>query len=531
MPSDARILIVDDEPKICSMLEVALRRDGYTVHTFADAAAALEQFRAEHYDLVISDLRMPGISGFELIRQIKEARRDTVVLAMTGHATMDTAVQAIREGADDYVTKPLEINALRRVVESSLQNQSLLVHAQEQPRPATEAPGAADAPLAHAPTPAAQPAAPEPTPPPELAQANYELQQRVAELVAVQEIAQAVTGELRLDRMLETCLASVAGATGAHVVSILLAEPDGKHLVVRARHGRNGARAVGERCRIGHSVAGWVAQHRMPLLIADIGEQPGFRALARAEGYRTGSFVAVPLLLHDRLLGVLCATDKGGAEPFDGHDLRLLEGAAAQIAVAVENARLYETLQSNAYNALRALAESFEAKDGFARGHSARVADTAARTAEHLGLPQAEIDTLRQAAYVHDIGKLAVSDTIFARPGALTDDEFAAVQEHPVRGERILDALGFLDAACPIVRHHHERWDGRGYPDGLQGRAIGPLARILTLADAYDAMTSARPHRPAKSRDEAFAEIARCAGAQFDPALIDPFRQAVVALS
>jgi len=521
MPSDARILVVDDEPKICTMLEAALGRGHYTVHTCLDAAAALERFGTQPYDLVICDLRMPGVDGFELIRRLKGLRGDTIVLAVTGRATVDSAVQAIRHGADDYLTKPLEIHALRRIVDSSLANRQLLAHAHD-------AAAAAEA------TPASHPPAPAPGSPSaahEVLEANISLERRVAELVATQEVAQTVAAELHLDRLLETSLGAIRGATGARVVSILLLDPREGCLVVRARHGRNGTRAVGERRRIGEGVAGWVAQHRVPLLIPDVDEQPAFRSLARGEGYHTGSFVAVPLLVGERLLGVLCAADRGDGGSFDERDLRLMLGAAPHVAIAIENAQLHETIQHNAYRALRALAESFEARDGYARGHAARVADAAARTAQQLGLSADEIHTLRQAAHLHDIGKLAVSDTILSRPGQLTDDERATVQEHPVRGARVLATTGFLQAICPVVRHHHERWDGGGYPDGLAGRAIDPLTRVLSVADAYDAMISPRPHRQARSRDEALAELARCAGSQFDPGLIEPFARAVAGVS
>jgi HD-GYP domain-containing protein (c-di-GMP phosphodiesterase class II) len=338
-------------------------------------------------------------------------------------------------------------------------------------------------------------------------------------------------GELRLERLLETCLASVASATGARSVSILLYDADEECLVVRARRGRDRRRIVGERCALGEGIAGWIAQHRVPLLIQRLEEQPVFRAMARNDGYESDSFAAVPLAWQERLLGVLCATDKAEGRSFDERDLRLLLGVATQIAIAIENARQHESLQQHAFDALRSLADSFEVKGGFARGHSERVATYATRTARELGLSTDEIETLRQAARLHDIGKVAISETLLGRSGPLSDNEFALVREHPLRSERILQSLGFLDAARPIVRHHHERWDGKGYPDSLKGREIDPMTRILTMADAFDAMTTPRPYRGTLSRAEAFAELAQCAGAQFDPRLVEPFRRAVAGLA
>jgi len=545
MPSKPRILVVDDEHNICSMLEAALERDGYQVDTCCDVPAALDRLSAEPYDLVITDLLMPGVDGFELIRQIKAARQDTFVLAMTGRTTVETSLQALQEGADDCVTKPIEIDALRKIVASSLENQDLLVHAQSlaaAERPAVgsrqsavgtrhSAVGTRHLTLDTRHAAAGEADGARPSAAQDLIDANDGLGRRVKELTDLQELTQTICGELRLDRLLDLCLDAVSNATGARVVSILLVDPGEECLVVRARHGRNGERVVGERRGIGDGVAGWVAENRVPLLVGDVDKQPGFRALTRGEGYHTGSFVAAPLVHPDRLVGVLCATDKRDGGAFDERDLRVVLGLAPHAAIAIENARLFEAVQGNAYRALRALVESFEAKDGYSRGHSARAAATAARVAQDMGLANGEIETLRQAALLHDIGKLGVSDAILARTAPLSDDEYEAVKEHPARGEAVLQAAGFLDGVAPIVRRHHERWDGLGYPDGLEGRAIDPLTRILTVADAYDAMISPRPHRPAHTAEEALAELATCAGTQFDPSVIEPFRRVVAGTS
>jgi HD-GYP domain-containing protein (c-di-GMP phosphodiesterase class II) len=227
----------------------------------------------------------------------------------------------------------------------------------------------------------------------------------------------------------------------------------------------------------------------------------------------------------------VCCAEKAGGQAFDERDLRRLVSLAPHLAVAIENARFHEALQSSAFSALCTLAESVEARDGYMRGHAQRVADYATRAARELGLSPEAIHTLGQAARVHDIGRAAVSDTILGRSGPLTDEERAIVREHPLRGQRILQSLGFLEAALPIVRHHHERWDGKGYPDGLAGRGIDRLTRILTMADVFDAMTSPRPHRQAKSRDDALVELAGHAGAQFDPNLVEPFQRAVAGMA
>ena len=349
----------------------------------------------------------------------------------------------------------------------------------------------------------------------------------MAELLTVQEISRALAAELDPERLLATCLDQVAGATGAGSLAILTVDDDPGTLVVRARHGRGRRYLIGERRALGEGIAGWVAEHRVPLLVPSLDDQPSFQEVARADGYSGGTLLAVPLELRRRLLGVLNASEKRGGQCFDENDLRLLIALSDPIAIAIENARLYRTAQEDSLAVLRALTESVEARDGYLRGHAGRVADYATRAARELGLCAGEIRTLRRAALVHDIGRAGLSDSAIGRAGPLTEAERAALEQHPAAGERVLEGLGFLAPACPLVRHHHERWDGGGYPDGLAGREIEPLTRILTLADAYDAMTTERPHRRAKSSAEAMAEMAGLAGSQFDPSFVGPFGRAV----
>ncbi|MDH7488704.1 MAG: response regulator [Anaerolineae bacterium] len=166
-----------------------------------------------------------------------------------------------------------------------------------------------------------------------------------------------------------------------------------------------------------------------------------------------------------------------------------------------------------------ALANSLEAKDPYTVGHSQRVADLAERVARAPGLPERDILHIRMAGLLHDIGKIGISEAVINKPGPLTPTEYAHIQAHPLISERILVPVAELNGALRMIRNHHERWDGSGYPDGLKELEIPLGARILALADAYDAMTSQRPYRPALPREVALREIERGAGRHFDPSL------------
>jgi putative nucleotidyltransferase with HDIG domain len=172
---------------------------------------------------------------------------------------------------------------------------------------------------------------------------------------------------------------------------------------------------------------------------------------------------------------------------------------------------------------LSMLTRAIEARDPYTQGHSARVTALAEEVARRLGWSSDQLATLRIGGPLHDIGKLAVSDEVLCKEGRLDDAEFAQIQEHPKIGARILLRMAALREAIPYVLYHHERWDGCGYPSGKAGEEIPVEARVLAVADAFDAMTSDRPYRRALSREEALAEVERCAGTQFDPKIARVF--------
>jgi len=176
---------------------------------------------------------------------------------------------------------------------------------------------------------------------------------------------------------------------------------------------------------------------------------------------------------------------------------------------------------------VEALAATVDAKDAYTRGHSGRVSGYAAAIASALDLPDADIARIRQAGLLHDVGKIGVPDAILLKPGALSDEEFAVIKEHPAIGERILQGLPFLAEILPAVRHHHERWDGRGYPDGLVGAAIPSDAAILAVADSLDAMTSSRTYRQALPVAEAIRRVREDVGARYDPRVVAAFDRAL----
>jgi putative nucleotidyltransferase with HDIG domain len=204
-------------------------------------------------------------------------------------------------------------------------------------------------------------------------------------------------------------------------------------------------------------------------------------------------------------------------------DAELLAAFAAQTAVALENASLGRQLEQAFQASVASLIVTLEAKHKYTEGHSMRVAEYAQGISVTLGLSVLAHEQVRTAALLHDLGKVGIRDEVLDKPGDLTAAEWAAMREHPQLGARILGSLGFLTEEARIVRHHHERLDGSGYPDGLTGEAIPLAARIIGVADAFDAMRSARSYRRELSETAAIDELRRGAGTQFDPDAVEAF--------
>lgn len=237
--------------------------------------------------------------------------------------------------------------------------------------------------------------------------------------------------------------------------------------------------------------------------------------------------IIVPLKPRDTLLGVIQLCNKKGSNSFSYEDLDLLKILGSQIAFVIQNSELFNNLEKAYLDTLSALTNAIDAKDSYTRGHSDRVTDLSVRLAKEAKLENSELEKIRLAGMLHDIGKIGIPESILNKPGRLDDQEFEVIKSHPVLGVSILGSVEFLQNVVPIIKYHHERYDGKGYPDKLKGNDIPYLARIVSIADTYDAMTTNRPYRKALTTEESLREIERCKGTQFDPELADLFIQMI----
>lgn len=274
----------------------------------------------------------------------------------------------------------------------------------------------------------------------------------------------------------------------------------------------------------GEGIAGWVAEHGEPLHVAEVSKDERFaKKVDQILGFITRSILAVPLKIEDKLIGVTEVVNKKGGREFSPEDIKLLELLSTAGALAIQKARLYQDLSDLFISAVRAIADAIEAKDPYTRGHCERMRRFSLIIAEGLNLPEKEKKDLELAALLHDVGKIGVPETILLKDGKPTADEWEIIRKHPIIGVEILKEIKQLHSVLPGVKYHHERYDGKGYPDGLAGENIPLIARILAVTDSYDAMTSNRPYRKALPEAIAQEELLRLKGQQFDPQCVDIF--------
>lgn len=245
---------------------------------------------------------------------------------------------------------------------------------------------------------------------------------------------------------------------------------------------------------------------------------------AAAFGVEHAQVLAHPISLSGTVIGAIFAGEKDSEDyEVTNIELKMVEAATGYVAILAENAGLYEDERSMFLGLLRALTASIDAKDPYTCGHSERVAELSADLARAAGMSEAQVERVRIAGLVHDIGKIGVPEAVLRKPGRLTDEEFGMMKQHPEIGYRILRDIPQLEDVLPGVLHHHERFDGKGYPHGLSGDRTPLMARIIALADSFDAMSSNRTYRSALNRQSVLAEIEKCAGTQFDPQLAHLF--------
>lgn len=640
-----RILVVDDETTIRYLLENVLSHQGYQVSVAQDGNQALEELQRSSFDLILTDLKMPGMDGLELLRRARSLFPETEVVVLTGHATVETAVQAMKEGAHTYLTKPFNLDGLVVTVRNCLEARRLRLE-----------------------------------------------KERLSELVSLLELGRTLTSNLDPQSLYDQVLSQVTQTFTPDHASLMLLDSTGARLILMVQWGLPSEVQVGGAYSVTESIAGQVIRMQKPVLLLKDLVAPNFAPYIRRP--EIGSAMCVPLSYRDRTLGVLnvarleeqtaydhedlrllsvfavqatiaiqnallyqelqtlertswqltatldrqqiiqtallitqevvqpdvvalCLWDKDGGQPmvhalsfqhipevaltdlrqwltaqvrsfvprlsnpadlnmefldrtgdlgepfelerkhrvlsestplisftpapllrgesvfglltcasvapdaFDENSVRILSTLGNTVSIALQNAIAYQNLKEFNLQVIASLTTALEARDPYTRGHSERVAHFATAIARALGLSAHDVELLRIAGLLHDIGKVRVSDLILNKAQALTDEEWVFMKKHPTVGARIVEGVASLREAATIIRYHHEYYDGSGYPTGIAGQDIPFLTRILTVADGFEAMTSDRAYRRGRTIAEALEILESGRNKRWDAFVVD----------
>lgn len=482
-----RVLLAETDAAARTAMAEWLIAQGYEVLAARDGLHALTLYQQNDLDVVLLDRDLPGHSAFDICREIQEHQEHaSLPIILTGMVDgEDEYVEAFQAGAQDYLKKPLRCEELCARVEHALSSSQLRRElAQRNLALSSELSAGQD----------------------ELQQMNRKLKLQLLNQRALFDVSQQLNSSIDADEQINILLLTVMGQLGVDMATIFTADGDSDYIGLHSAKG------------VDPSGITSVALHEEEAFLRYLQANPTATMLRDLPlGVNTGThlkrllqlgFVAgCPIHIGPRLAGVLVLGPKMNGRPMGEHDFVLLASIAVSAGIAMEKADLFRKLQESYVTTIQSLMSAMEAKDTYTRGHTARVSRYALAIAEAMGFNKEAMEDVRFGATLHDIGKIGIHEEILNKPGQLSEAERALMNEHPSTGDRILRKINFLKNARKMVRHHHERWDGQGYPDGLHSEEISIGARIVAVADAFDAMTSQRTYSSGMGLEDAIYNL------------------------
>jgi response regulator RpfG family c-di-GMP phosphodiesterase len=484
MNENLRILVVDDEECILDIFKSYFESaPDYTLLTASDGLEALEIIKSDQINCCFTDLAMPRLDGLELARRIYQYDSTIPVVVMTGYPSLDIAIETLKNGVVDFITKPFNMEQILPTISKVISARSAFVEnmlLKEEVQKSKK-----------------------------LININNELTEKIKEIETINLILQDLD-QAKSSRDIFKKLVSLSGkVTACDEAHFCFFTQEMKNYEIITSFYKDGCIAGNDAEIIEKEMIEKIAADGIPYLIKRRNSE--------------GNIIAIPLKIRSRVFGILVSIINSESQCFSEKDIYFLNFLLEKASFSIENLALYENIYENLFSTLYAFVETIEARDPYTKQHSASVSGYAMSIARENGCSQEEIAKLDISGNLHDIGKIGIPDSILLKPGKLTNDEFEIIKKHPVIGSNIIGHLGMWTDEQGIIRHHHERFDGTGYPDRLKGKEIPFLARILSVADVYDALTTDRSYRHRMSKKVAAEMIKENSGTQFDPEIVDIF--------
>lgn len=501
----AKILLVDDEKELTFVLRAHLAAAGHQVHEAHDGKSALAAAEALHPDLIVLDVGLPDTDGISVTRRLKSnpATQDIAIIMLTARSDPNHVVMALEAGAQEYVVKPFDVSELMARIRT--------VHRLRQVRRQLDDLNAGLA---------------------------AEVEQRTRRLRMLYNFSRALNEADSKSEILDLVVDTAKRVTDSRRVSVLLQDADGRHLVCARAVGIDADVASRIRIPITDGVAGKVFTTGKTFVASALPPDAVSENRYESDAFLSTPLIATTLMTRESKLGVLSITDRVDGRPFTPDETECIRSIADSAAIALHNQIHRERLDDSVNVLLMTVGRLAEFRDNETSLHLERVREYARVLATRLQStarfqPMVDdefVENLYRAAPMHDVGKVGVPDHVLCKPDKLTPDEYRAMQRHCQIGRDVLQSamtrtgpVPLLKMCVEIASSHHERYDGNGYPDGLQGDAIPLSARIIALVDAYDAITSKRRYKPATSHERALEIVRSERGKHFDPDLVEAF--------
>jgi response regulator RpfG family c-di-GMP phosphodiesterase len=496
-----RVMLIDDDRENLKLLEEFLATKNHEPVSFWDGSAAIDFFTPGCVDVIVTDINMPGIDGIGVLKSIRKKDPEAVVILLTGFADTENSISALNNGAYTMLQKPVKMAEFLDIIK---QAESHLEHLAEVRNKANGYDQASE----------------------DLDKTFQELQSHVVALDQVQSVIGKIHQSIGLDSIINEIL--------AHLTHLLNCE----HGVISfTSENRNFSRSH-TRSDLPHSISCNLTSEQVDLVpmrewldhrTAWIENEPrgGTCQALEIYGIEVRNLLVAPLIRDGKTMGVLAGFNKIGG--FTDHDKFMVNMVGSIAVMAIFNNGLIDQLKQLFKSTITSLVKTIDAKDSYTCGHTARVSEYTQLICRKMGWSQIELDQAFTGTQFHDIGKIGIPDHVLNKQGKLTDDEYEMMKGHVRIGYEILKDIPQLEPMLDYVLCHHERWDGRGYPNGLVGEDIPLAGRVVCVADSYDAMRSNRSYRNALSKERAIGELERGAGTQFDPDIVGIFLSLVEA--
>ncbi len=480
------ILVVDDEEGILEISEEYFERKGYKVHTASNGLEAIKVLGNQKIDCCITDINMPEMDGLELAEYIRKMDNTLPVMVMTGFPSLENTIRTLKNGVVDFLVKPVNLEqmelSLKRIMrERELFVENLILREEVERRE-------------------------------RLKTLNAELLTRVDEVNTFNRIMEDFSMSDSSHEIFNRVVWLSQEVVKADEVCFYIYTEEEAALVPIADSNSLGV-GIDSISEETNAFIKDVISDEQPCLVAESSGKKGVPD-------NVISYMVVPVKIREKTFGVVSASIIKGIRRFSDKDIYYMNFITQKAASAIENIALYENIYDNLFSTLYAFVAALEARDPYTKKHSTRVAELAYLIGKEMGCSEEELDILNFAGHLHDIGKMGIRDSILLKPGRLTVQEYEKIKEHPAIGSDIVGKLGLWEREKEIIRHHHEYYNGNGYPDGLKGEEIPMLARILSVADVYDAMASDRAYRKRMEKERVIKIITEASGSQFDPNMV-----------